>query len=814
MKLHLHRSWVILGLVLSVCCRADATGYYGPNEFLLNGGSNAVTSPEFYWDLEVKRLAKDYHPIEKPFAVSRDINREANAVPKALIRATSDADQHDFADAIKTGELKPQNPAEATTQHNAARAVIDGIANATLPPPPIQPWDPTPSPTPSPTTAAPTGTTKDDGKLVPLASDGTKLEMLSDKAVEIDSEFADYDRGAFAYHSGKDEWDTAEKEWKNLLNRPAAERHYRTVWAAFMLGKMAMKAGRYPEAVKWFQQTRQFAKDGFADSLGMAADSYGWEGRCEWKQGHSDKAARLFLTQLALGDESAIVSLKALIPDREPLDEMLNFGANDQPVDTPTPTPSPVEESKLFAQLKTMAADPVLRRLETVHILAAEDWTPWDTDLSVDATKKRLARWLKVIETVKPADVQDAEYLGWVAYGLGDYTTAEHWLRISGGASPMAIWLDAKLKMRAGEMDAAAKDLASVIGPLQEDNYTGWNAGAFENANIDYINRGESEYIKWTPPAWASGDLGAVHLARNDFTQALDVLLKADLWEDAAFVAERVLTADELKTYVDQLPPPPSPTPTPAPSDNVTYGRAQADSTTKIRYLLGRRLVREDRYAEAIPYLPAPYNKVCEKYAQALKSGEDASLPKEARGKAFFTAAWIARYDGMEIMGTEVAPDSFLFSGDFQSNDLTAERLSGQFKRTWWELGGVEKSEMKKNPLPSTSMEDKRLKTNLIDPDKRWHYRYIAAALAIKAAHFLDDNTEELADAVNTAGMWIKDLDDKKGDTYFQLIDHRCPQTTIGKADIAAHWFVEQTGPLSSQEKADNDKLVPPSDSK
>src|SRR5207244_2651397 len=82
----------------------------------------------------------------------------------------------------------------------------------------------------------------------------------------------------------------------------------------------------YPNAAKWFERTREFAKAGFVDSLGLAADSYGWEGRAEWKQEHPEKAAPLFLTQLALGDPSAVVSLKALVPDREPVEGMLNYG--------------------------------------------------------------------------------------------------------------------------------------------------------------------------------------------------------------------------------------------------------------------------------------------------------------------------------------------------------------------------------------------------------------------------------------------------------------------------------------------------------
>src|SRR5204863_591797 len=118
----------------------------------------------------------------------------------------------------------------------------------------------------------------------------------------------------------------ARAAWEDLLKRPEQDRHYRTVLAAFMLGKVALKEKDFPTAAQWFQRTRELAKAGFADSLGLGAESYGWEGRAEWKQEHPEKAAPLFLTQLALGDPSAVVSLKALIPDREPVEGMLNYG--------------------------------------------------------------------------------------------------------------------------------------------------------------------------------------------------------------------------------------------------------------------------------------------------------------------------------------------------------------------------------------------------------------------------------------------------------------------------------------------------------
>ena len=121
---------------------------------------------------------------------------------------------------------------------------------------------------------------------------------------EFDSEFADYHRGAHAFQNKQ--WDEARTAWENLLKRPEQDRHYRTVWAAFMLGKLALKTQDYPAATQWFQRTRELTKGGFADSLGLAADSYGWEGRSEWKQDHPEKAAPLFLTQFALGAGSKV----------------------------------------------------------------------------------------------------------------------------------------------------------------------------------------------------------------------------------------------------------------------------------------------------------------------------------------------------------------------------------------------------------------------------------------------------------------------------------------------------------------------------
>jgi hypothetical protein len=730
-------SRIALLILALTCCAggAHATGYFGPSVYLDQGGKNVDASPEFYWELEVKRLAREFHPVEKLVCPTKK-EAQADEDPRAVrSRDTAEADLKDFADALQAGEIKSPDPAKATQEHEAARALIAQTNSAT------------------------TATLPD----------------------EFSSEFADYHRGAFAFRRGREHWSEARQAWEDLLKRPEQDRHYRTVWATFMIGKIALKL-EDPAAVEWFQHARELARAGFADSLGMAADSYGWEGRSEWKQEHPAKAAALFLTQLALGDESAIVSLKALIPDRDPIEGMLNYGPEPDELRKLDEPQKREREQKEISKLREAAQDSLLRRLVTVHILATAAWAntySWESDKSAT---QRCSRWLTVIKEANLGQVEDAEYLGWVAYNSGDYKDAAHWLELSKGDTPAAYWLRAKLERREGKLTYAAQSMAKAWQTVRDiAAYTGLTATApspIQDEDTSYPPRGG-----WSFEQSASGDLGGLHLARGDFVQALDILLAGRLWEDAAYVAERVLTANELKAYVDKHQTGPN-----------------EDEVAKLRYLLGRRLVREDRYAEAGRYLRAPYDKILEKYVKALHDGSDSKLSKLDRARALFTAAWLARYDGMELMGSEGAPDGFAEEGNFEIPDLAQQRQTGTYKEVRWTERGQEEHTRPVILRPS-KQERERLARNKVAPDVRFHYRIIAGTLAVKAAAFLPDNSEELADVVNRAGLWVKDRDEKLGDRYFQIIEQRCAKTTIGAAAIAKHWFVDESGPWSAAEQ-------------
>jgi hypothetical protein len=740
------KSAPVLMIAAAAIQNCSATGYFGPNVYLDNGGKNVAASPEFYWEVEVKRLAKDFTPPEKPSLSTPTIDSEetSETTKEQLNKVTADADAKDFAAALQDGEIKPDDSTKAIEQHRAAR---DFIANT-------------------------------DEKTT-----GTLPE-------EFDSEFADYHRAAFAYR--RHDWGEAQKAWEALLQRPPEQRHYRSVWAAFMLGKTALKNDD-PQAVTRFQKTRELAKAGFADSLAMAADSYGWEGRSEWKQSHPEKAAQLFLTQLALGDESAIVSLKALIPDREPTDGLLNYGPESDEIQHWSAEKKKEAEQKTLAALRSAAKQPLLRRLVTTHILATESTPSLEgtSDTTVPAVN-RCSRWLSAIKEAHLDQVEEAEYLGWVAYINGNYQDAGHWLELAKSDTPAANWLRAKLQFRAGKLADAAKSMAKAwpsIVPISA--YTDWTEPS-DATEDELVHSGES----WSFSESASGELGALYLARADFISALDVLWKGGLWEDAAFVAERILTTDELKTYVEQI---------------ATSGTANSAIQKRIeamRYLLGRRLVREDRYEEAARYLKAPYDKVLEQYVKALKDGADEKLPKIERARAWFTAAWLARYDGMELMGTEVSPDGFAEEGSFEIPDIAKQRESGVYQEvTRYDENGNPKTRNVPNVMKASKQELQRLAKNKISPDLRFHYRVVAGALAARAAVFLADNSNELADVLNTAGLWVKDRDEKIGDRYYQILEKRCPKTDIGREAIAKHWFVDQQGPWSNEQQASYEKL-------
>ena len=125
--------------------------------------------------------------------------------------------------------------------------------------------------------------------------------------------------------------------------------------------------------------------------------------------------------------------------------------------------------------------------------------------------------------------------------------------------------------------------------------------------------------------ALLTGEKAVLTLARGEYVDALEQLYPyaATFWGDVAYIAERVLTVDELKTFVDthkdaqmhpsislddlDLPQPPGDSPGFGGWWRFEDGRSPADH---LRDLLGRRLIRAGRYQEALKYFSWPEEAV------------------------------------------------------------------------------------------------------------------------------------------------------------------------------------------------------------
>ena len=537
----------------------------------------------------------------------------------------------------------------------------------------------------------------------------------------LPKEFTLYLQGATAYHAGQ--MARAREYWSAVLELPAGRRRYRSTWASYMLGRSYVDTD--PDAAgRWFGRTRQLADSGFADSLNLAAASLGWQGRAELKHGRLSAAAGLYLAQLHAGDGSAVASLTRVARRALTADD---------------------------ARRTRAAGDRTLRQVVTSWLVSrggAVFWTP--------QPKPALARrWLAAIEAAGVRRVQDADRLAWLAYQAGQFKAADRWLARADGNEPMALWVRAKLLMRSGERERAVAVLARTVRAMSTGQIwtNRWNGRGYSYALSVKDPRQE-----------ALAELGALQLAGGQFVESLHVLLASGYWRDAAYVAERVLTADELKAYVDRHCPAPETTP-------ELDEDGELPVRPRLRHLLARRLTRLGRWKEARPYFRPHLREKLDAYIAAIRRGHNASLSPARQAEAFWKAAKIARYEGMSLLSSELAPDGHIYHGDFQPGD--ARREPSEQRRL----------------IASSQAERRRATAHTPVPNKRYHYRYTALQHAWAALQRMPDNDVLTARRFIMAGSWVKAKDPNAADRFYKALVNRCGQTELGRQADRLRWF-------------------------
>ncbi len=548
----------------------------------------------------------------------------------------------------------------------------------------------------------------------------------------LPGEFEDYLRGAIFYHQGDGK--KAIEVWDGLLGRPAKERIYRSTWAAFMIGKaLRIIPAQQERTIEWFRYVRELAKEGFVDSLGLASSSLGWEALELLDLGQYDQAIELYVAQMATGDPTALTSLQ--------LTACQVLGK---------------ENPDILAQV---AGSPTGRRVITAYVISRGG--RFHSKPRVEVVR----RWLAAVEAANVDVVEEADCLACAAYQAGEMELAGRWVALAPSDAIIARWIRAKLLLRAGKVPEAAEQIRYVARRFPDAKERGSQGRFYYWAGM----RLSVEPIAKT----VRGELGLIYLGLSNYAEALNVLLSGGHWEDAAYVAERVLKVDELKEYVDSAWPPMESAGDGVDSESASDdGRRSIWIGNRIRYLLARRLARIGRFNEARPYYPARLHLLFDTYVRAIQRGGNTSMPNWERAIALWDAACIARYEGMELLGTEVEPDWFVYKGNYVRKPTSDVR-------------GVAGSD---ELVPSTADELFRLEQNVV-PERRFHYRYIAVELAWEAADLLPDERDQTARVLCIAGSWLAAKEPKAADRFYKALVRRCGTTQLGKEADKLRWF-------------------------
>jgi len=551
----------------------------------------------------------------------------------------------------------------------------------------------------------------------------------------LPGEMASYLEGAEAYHRGN--LPAARAAWERLLALPAAERRYRSTWAAYMLGRSRVEDD--PEgAVTWFERTRVLAREGFRDALHLAAESFGWQARAELRRGRPEVALGLYLQHAEGGDPTAPASIRVtcarVFADPRALDAALRTKALDLP---------------LVAYALSRWGD-------------GDDSAPG----SVEAAQALLEGLKRNGREGDAETARLADRLAWLAYQGGDFAGAEAWLGRSPAGRPMAGWIRAKLHARAGRLAEAEAALAAAVEELPVYAASDPRLGAVA----------AFEAILATRPQ-ARAELGFVQLARGEYDDALLSLAQSGYWQDAAYVAERVLTVAELRALVDRHFPAPL-----AARYSSSYPRgsytaadepAAAYRAARLRTLLARRLAREGNLGAAAPYFPPRSRRNLARYAGALRQGRDPHRSASARAEALFRAACLQRQLGLTLFASENEPDWASELGSFDPGSLSQRRLDPEV-----------------HPQTAASEDERRrVAASAPEPARRFHYRYRAARLALEAARLLPPQTERRAAFLATAGGWIAAADPRAAEPLYRELVRSCGRTPVGAAAARRHWF-------------------------
>ncbi|MBJ2067791.1 hypothetical protein JFR26_21125 [Serratia odorifera] len=473
-------------------------------------------------------------------------------------------------------------------------------------------------------------------------------------------------------------------------------------------------AAELKQALAAFQQVIERVQNGSDDPDQLALSSLGQQARIQLWLGDIRAAAHLYAQQAAQGDASGGQSLQYV-------SSMLVSPAH-------------------FAQLKQIVDDPLIQQLVTVELFArSANLQMQDTDAVGSRSKQITRQILTLLNASVKTGFNGSDRLAALAYRSGNYPLSASLLKHAGD-SGLAWWLRAKMALRDGDVKTATDAYAKAAAAFPSDENWGEQRGA--NFAAETI----------IPDCRIAGEQAILALNRGDYLQALALLYQGreQYWADVADVAERVLTVDELKDFVDKQVPAPS---TPLkPQLANEYPGQQLTPAVQLRELLARRLMRAGRYQEALDYFAVPnYRQTAQQVGEALSAATNGDNGKLTRAQGYYQAATLLGSQGLNLTGYEMTPDYGIYQANYSS------------------LGDAFDTRELKHKSWISVAEATRAAKALPQQDNRFlHYRWQAVGLAQKAADLLPPKSQAYAAVLCNAASWVIKRDAKTGHALYQ----------------------------------------------
>jgi tetratricopeptide (TPR) repeat protein len=565
---------------------------------------------------------------------------------------------------------------------------------------------------------------------------------------EVPRGIADYWKAARAWRGG--DLPAARIAWQAILDLPANDSSHRAVWAAWMLAKTSPNQSA---ALPFYQKTIALAESGCSDVLGLSALALGWLAMAE-----TDPVAKLkgYFNAACSGNEDMLVSLRWQLPTVLDDESAMNRAASD-----------PLAREIVTALRFVMYQNPEL---------------PGKPETNAKDT------WLDLLEnhpSAKPSPA--AAKAAWTCYSRADFDGAWRWLEHAPPDAGEVLWLRAKLALRDGKLNEAARFFAKAAPFYQFAS--GGNAP--EPMLEETCWHHHASRLDWMRGQFQS-DRAIVHIGRGEFLRAMDFLTKASYNNDAAYLAERVLATDELVAWVKRNRP--APKADPAQPMFLLGGDGGAWEGDRLRYLLARRLAREFRFREAAEFMPHALRRMFDHYVLLHREAKHESWPDETKAAILWEIASLRRRLGMEFFGYEGAPDNTRWDGNYPGVDYVSRR----YQKSGWSFDWNENDLLIHGPqkpehiaVPPISREEiQRLAPHVRRVESRFHYRYDAAEIAWRAAKLLPDNDPRTLYVLHEAGRWIADRDPRSADRFYQEIIRRCHALPLGRELDRRRWFL------------------------